>query len=328
MRGWLSPGRGARDERPLDGAADVRLRTRRAAWPGGTHLHGWDPEAPVRPSTGGSFARAAIVAGVALLAPTSSPADPVAVAHAEGLAHGFLALHSLEGTIIADGDLIQTSSGDRVTTRLRFRFKDGSTHDETTVYTQGKSFRFVSDHVVQKGPAFKMAIDSTISASGEVTVRYTEDGKEKVIEDRLELPDDLANGMILTLVKNISPQTPKTTVSMLAITQKPRLVKLEFIPTGEEPFSTPGFGRKAMHYVVKVHVPGIAGAIASLLDKIPPDSHIWILGGDAPEFVKAVTPLAQGGPLWRIELVSPTWPSGTPATKDSEHAKDSRGAKN
>ncbi len=285
----------------------------------------------MRTSTRGSFARIAIVAGVALLAPTSSPADPVAVAHAEGLAHGFLALHSMEGTILADGDLIQTSSGDQVTTRLRFRFKDGSTHDETTVYTQKKSFRFVSDHVVQKGPAFKMAIDSTISASGEVKIRYTEDGKEKVIEDRLELPDDLANGMILTLVKNISPETPKTTVSMLAITPKPRLVKLEFIPTGEEPFSTPGFGRKAMHYLVKVNVPGIAGAIASLLHKIPPDSHIWILGGDAPAFVKAVTPLAQGGPLWRIELVSPIWPSGSTSpettTKDSEHAKDSRGAR-
>lgn len=283
----------------------------------------------MRTSTRGAFARAAIVACVLVLAPTSSTADPVAVAHAEGLAHGFLALHSLEGTILADGDLIQTSSGDRVTTRLRFRFKDGSTHDETTIYTQRKSFRLVSNHVVQKGPAFKMPMESIISASGEVKVRYTEDGDEKVIEDRLELPDDLANGMILTLLKNISPETPKTTVSMLAITPKPRLVKLEFRPAGEEPFSTPGFGRKAMHYVVKVHVPGIAGAVASLLNKVPPDSHVWILGGDAPAFVKAVTPLAPGGPLWRIELVSPTWPSGTtsPATKDSEHAKDSRAAK-
>ena len=137
-----------------------------------------------------------------------SRADPVAVVHSEGLAHGFLALHSLEGTALADGDLIQTSSGNRVTTRLRFRFKDGSTHDETTVYTQRKSFRLVSDHVVQRGPAFKMAIESTVSASGEVKVRYTEDGKEKVIEDRLELPDDLANGLILTLLKNISPERP------------------------------------------------------------------------------------------------------------------------
>ncbi len=84
-----------------------------------------------------------------------------------------------------------------------------------------------------------------------------------------------------------------------------------------------------MHYVVKVHVPGVAGAVATLLDKIPPDSHVWILGGEAPAFVKAETPLSPGGPLWRIELVSPIWPSGStsPATKDSEHSKDSNDAK-
>jgi len=67
------------------------------------------------------FLRVAILAGVALLAPTSSPADPVAVVHPEGLTHGYLALHSLAGTSLADGDLIQTTSGDRVTTRLDFR---------------------------------------------------------------------------------------------------------------------------------------------------------------------------------------------------------------
>lgn len=278
----------------------------------------------------GSFTCAAIVAGVALLAPTSSPAEPVAVAHPEGLAHGFLALHSLEGTALADGDLIQTSSGDRVTMRLHFRFKDGSTHDETTVFTQRESFRLVSNHVVQKGPAFKMPMESTISGSGVVKVRYTdENGKENVIEDRLELPVDLANGLILTLLKNVSPKTPMTTVSMLAITPKPRLVKLEFIPGAEEPFSTAGSERKAIHYVVKVHVPGVAGVIASLLDKIPPDSHVWILGGEAPTFVKAETPLSPGGPLWRIELLSPIWPSGStsPAAKDSKHSKNSKRAK-
>lgn len=286
-----------------------------------------DRESPVRTSTRRSSVRAAIGASVALLvllAPTSSSrADPVAVAHPEGLAHGFLALHALDGTALADGDLIQTSSGDRVTTRLRFRFKDGSTHDETAVYTQGKSFRFVSDHVVQRGPAFKLPIESSISASGEVKVRYTEGGKEKVIEQRLELPDDLANGLILTLVKNISPRTPSTTVSMVALTPAPRLVKLEFVPVGEEPFSTAGFERKAMHYRVKVHVPGVAGAVASLLRKVPPDSHVWILGGEAPAFVKAETPLYPQGPPWRIELVSPVWPSGS-ASPAGKGAKRSR----
>jgi len=278
----------------------------------------------VRTATRGSLIRAAaIVAGVALIGPSSSPAEPVAVAHSEGLTHGFLALRNLEGTVLADGDLVQSSSGNRVTTRLIFRFKDGSRHDETTVYTQRKAFRLVSNHVVEKGPAFKMQMESTIDAgSGQVKIRYTdENGKEKVIEERLELLADLANGLILSLVKNISPKTPKTTVSMLAFTPEPRLVQLEFTPADEEPFSTAGFGRKAMHYVVKVHVPGLTGAIASLLGKTPPDSQVWILGGEAPAFVKAESPLFPGGPTWRIELVSPIWPSGSTssATKDSKN---------
>jgi len=274
-----------------------------------------------------SFLRAAIVACVLLLAPSSSSAEPVAVPHPEGLTHGFIALRTLDGTALADGDLIQNTRGDRVTTRLILHFKDGSTHEETTVYMQRKVFRLVSNHVVQKGPAFKMPIDSTIFANGRVKVRYTdEDGKDKAIEERLELPADLANGLILAMLKNVSPETPKTTVSMLAITPKPRLVKLEFTPTGEEPFSTGGSRRKAMHYVVKVHVPGVTGVVASVLGKIPPDSHVWILGGEAPAFVKAELSLFPGGPIWRIESVSPIWPSGetSPATKDSNDSKEAK----
>ena len=263
-----------------------------------------------------------------LLAPTSSLAEPVAVKHWEGVAHGFLALRTLEGAPLADGDLIETtvptSSGNRVTTRLTLRFKDGSIHEETTVYVQGKTFRFLSDHVVQRGPAFKRSIDSTIAASGQVKVRYSdEDGKEKEIEEHVKLPPDVANGMILSLLKNISPKTPKTTVSMVAITPKPRLVKLDFVPAGEEPFSTAASVRKATHYVVKVNVPGVAGAVASVLGKVPPDSHVWVLGGEAPAFVKAELALFPGGPTWRLELLSPVWPAGSPAPKGSSEAKES-----
>jgi len=272
-----------------------------------------------------SFIFNARLAVVALLAAASSRAEPVAVAHSEGLAHGFLALRSLDGTVLADGDLIQTSNGNRVTTRLLFRFKDGSTRDETTVYTQRKEFHLVSNHVLQKGPTFKTAMESTIdTVNARVKVRYTdEDGKEKVIEQRLDLPADLANGLTLALLKNISPKTPKTTVSMLAISPQPRLVKLEFTRTAEEPFSTAGHERKAMHYVVKVQVPGVAGAFASLLGKTPPDSHIWILGGEAPVFVRSESALFVGGPTWRIEPVSPVWPSDSTlsATRNSKNSQ-------
>jgi hypothetical protein len=239
-------------------------------------------------------------------------AESIAVVKAEGLTHGFLALRTLDGATIADGDLIQVTHGTEVTTRLVFRFKDGSLHDETTVYTQRTRFRLVSDHVVQKGPAFKMPMEATIDArSGRVSVRYTdEDGKEKTIDERLELPIDLANGLVLTLLKNLSPKTPKTTVSMLAITPKPRLVKLEFIPSGEEPLSTGGTGRKALRFLVKVDIPGLTGVVATILDKTPPDSSVWIVEGEAPAFVRSESPFFNGAPLWRIELVSPVWPAG------------------
>jgi hypothetical protein len=41
--------------------------------------------------------------------------------------------------------------------------------------------------------------------------------------------------------------------------------------------------------------------------KQPPDTHVWILGGDAPTFVKFEGPLYSGGPVWRIELSSPAY---------------------
>jgi hypothetical protein len=79
-------------------------------------------------------------------------------------------------------------------------------------------------------------------------------------------------------------------------------------PRGEEPFSVSGSKRTAMHYVIKVEIGGIAGAIAPLVGKQPPDIHVWVLGGEAPAFVKMEGPLFYGGPLWRIELASPVWP--------------------
>jgi hypothetical protein len=95
---------------------------------------------------------------------------------------------------------------------------------------------------------------------------------------------------------------------MVAATPKPRLVKLAITPQGEEPFSLGGSERRAMHYVMKVEIGGVAGVIAPLLGKQPPDIHVWILGGEAPAFIKTEGPLYYGGPSWRIELASPVWP--------------------
>src|SRR5271156_4516587 len=246
----------------------------------------------------------------ALLLPSAILSQsPVAVQYTEGVERGFLVLRTLEGDILAQGDSTQFARGDRVTNHTILRFKDGSINEETVVFSQRRTFRLISDHQVQKGPTFKQPMDVLVDGlTGQVTVRYTDDsGKEKTVTDRLKLPPNVANGMVLTLLKNIQPDVPLTTLSMAAAAPKPRLVKLLISPDGEESFSAGGLTRKATRYVVKVDIGGVAGVVAPLVGKQPPDTHIWILGGDAPSFVKSEGPLYAGGPIWRIELTSPNW---------------------
>jgi len=247
------------------------------------------------------------LASGALLSLKTAGAEPVTVRYSEGLMHGFLELQSLAGKNLAWGETTQVARGNRVTNRMTFHFTDGSVYDETATFSQSGTFRLISDHRIQKGPAFKQSSNTTVdAATGEVTVRYTDkDGREKIRTERLELPPDLANGLILTLLKDIPPTAPRTTLSMLATTPKPRLVTLEVTPHGADPFSVGNIQRRATHYAVKVKVGGIAGVIAPLVGKQPPDIHVWVVDGGAPGFVKFEGALEENGPIWRIRMAPP-----------------------
>ncbi|MEO6965354.1 MAG: hypothetical protein ABI076_05585, partial [Acidobacteriaceae bacterium] len=207
-------------------------------------------------------------------------AEQIPVRNLEGTLHGFLVLSTLEGKTLAAGDLTQVLHGDRVTMRLVFHFQDGSIDDETTVFTQNHAFRFISDHHVQKGPSFPHPMDVTIDgSSGQVVVKYRDDGKEKQLKDHVDLPADLANGLLPVLLQNLKPGAPETKVSYLAATPKPRLVNLAISSRGESPFSAAGLRYKATQYVLKTEIGGVAGLVAPLIGKEPKDIHIWILGG-------------------------------------------------
>lgn len=249
-----------------------------------------------------------LLVSVALLHPRALEAEQVAVRYMEGTVHGFLVLRTQEGKALAAGDLIQVVRGDWLISQLTFHFKDGSVDDEVTVFAQRDHFRLLSYHHVQKGPAFPHPMDVAIDAStGEVKVRTKDGGKDKVQTEHLDLPPDLANGLMLTILKNIRPDTPETKLSYLVATPKPRLVKLTITPHGEDTLTTAGSPHRATHYVVKVELGGIAGVVARLIGKQPQDTHVWILGGKVPAFVKMEGPLYQGAPIWRIELTSPAW---------------------
>lgn len=255
-----------------------------------------------------------------LLQPQTSFADQVAVHYSEGLLHGFLVLRTLEGKTLAVGDLTQTAQGDRVTAKLVLRFKDGSIHEETTVFSQRDKFQVLQYHLIQKGPAFPHSLETSIDvASGQVAVHYTEeDGQEKDVNEKMELAPDLANGIVPTLLKNILASESQVTVSMVANTPKPRLIKLAIAREGEEPFLVGGSTRKATHYVAKVELGAVAGVVAPLIGKQPPDFHFWISSGEAPTFLRSEGPLFSGGPIWRIEQTCPALPRSSTANSHKQ----------
>jgi len=245
----------------------------------------------------------------------------VAVRHTEGLLHGFLLLRSEEGETLAHGELLQGSHAGRVTAHLVFHFKDGSLLDETTVYSQSRDFRLVRYSVLQKGRSFLHPQNLSFDvSSGNVKVQYTgDDGKEQIRSEHMRLPPDLANGLISVFLKNIPPGGTGLNASMLVATPKPRIVRLAMSQQGEDTFLFGPEQRKATHYVVKIELKGITGVVAELVGKKPPDIHTWILRGVAPAFLKSRGPLYAGGPIWQIELTSPTWP--TAAEEKSAGAK-------
>jgi hypothetical protein len=237
-------------------------------------------------------------------------AESALVRSVQGCVHGFLEISSEDGRVVASGDAVQVVHGDRVTSQTIFTFKDGSIDEETTVFSQHRTFQLISDHHVQKGPFFPHPMDVFVDArSGQVTIRSIgKDGKQEVKTVHLQLPPDLANGMVSLVVENMRADASATTVPMLVATPEPRVVKLVISNRGEDNFSLAGFPRKAVHHEIRIELGGIVGLAAPLIGEAPPNIQIWTMSGQAPTFVREQGPIYPDGPMMTIQLASPAWP--------------------
>ena len=238
-------------------------------------------------------------------------ATPVPVRFVEGVTHGFLVLRTVEGDLIASGDLLQVSRRGQVESRMVFRFKDGSLFDERVVFTQQRVFTMQDYRLVRHGPAFTEESEVSLErASGKYRVNTTahKDGQEKALNGTLELPPDVYNGMVITVAKNL-PKGASETVHIVAFTPTPRIIELELVPAGEHKVLIGNLAKAATHYVLKPRLSGWLKLFATLLGRVPPDSHAWIINDEVPAFVKFEGPLFTMGPVWRIELTSARWPN-------------------
>jgi hypothetical protein len=256
----------------------------------------------------------AVILVFAALVPAPVDAAPVGVRSPEGATHGFLLVRSLAGEIIGHGDLTQVvKEGDLVESRLVFRFKDGSLHDEKVAFSQQRVFTLIRYHLVQRGPSFPDQIDVSIDRdTAQYTVRSKagEQGKEEVLTGAFDLPKDAYNGMIVTMLLNL-PKGASETVNLLAFTPRPEVIKLELLLMGEQTVRMGDMSRKVVQYVFQPDIGLIRKFFGKVLGKLPVNFHYdcWILSDEAPSFVQFEGPLQLMGQIVRIELVSPRLPA-------------------
>lgn len=240
----------------------------------------------------------------------TATAEPVSVKHTQGATRGFLVIRSESGAPLGSAEFTQLAKGYVVTSRLVYRFRDGSIDDETMTFTQHGTFHLLRDHHTQKGPFFPKPIDISVDTeTGLVTSKSEDkDGKPKVDVEHMDIPADLANGVIGTLLLNIPKDTAPVKLGFLAPTGKGRLVKLVISPDGEKKFRVAGTSRTASVFRVHVDIGGLAGAIAPIVGKQPEDAFIWVLEGETPALIRQVGQLYVGGPTVSVELAGTSYP--------------------
>ena len=235
-------------------------------------------------------------------------AATVPVLFSEGVTRGFLVVHDVRGSIVAHGDLVQTVKDGEIDKRMTLNFKDGSILDEKVTYTQERGFALKTYRLTEKGPTFDADTEISLNrptGAYRVSKRDHKGGQEKIDEGTIELPTDVYNGMLMTIVKDLPPGANHT-VHFVAFTPQPRIIEIEFVPLAErEKVKIGELTRSAVHYVMKPKLGVWLKLFATVLRRVPPDLHAWILPDEIPTFVAFEGLVGTTDDVWRIEAISP-----------------------
>ena len=234
----------------------------------------------------------------------AAPAQQFVVTHTQRTMHRSMVARTDDGKVLARGEFTQVVQGDEVTMRLNYQFVDGSIDDETTTYRQQGTFQLVRNRHIQKGPFFAKAVDFAVENSTSAAITRTADknGKVHVESEHIELPQDVANGFVGTLLLNVPHDTKAFRVGLLAPVRGGRLIRLLISPEGEQPFHTAGQTLRATVFRIHPELGGVVGVIAKLIGLQPKDVMVWILEGDEPSVVRIVGQLGGYGPVVSSEL--------------------------
>jgi hypothetical protein len=120
----------------------------------------------------------------------------------------------------------------------------------------------------------------------------------------MHLPDDLANGIVGTLLLNVPHNTTPFRVGMLAPVGGGRLIRLLISPEDEQTVHLAGQTLKATVFRIHPELGGILSVIARLLGlQLPKDVMVWVLEGEEPAVAVIVGQLGGSGPVVSSDLV-------------------------
>ncbi len=242
---------------------------------------------------------------VVIACSTAALSEPISVRHIQRPMHRFMTARSEAGKTIATGEFTQDVRGDEVTMRLTYRFVDGSIDDEMTTYRQQGTLRLVRYHHLQKGPFFTKPIEFTVeAATGIVTSRTTDKNGKTLVQSRhMDLPNDLANGFVGTLLLNVPHNTKPFRVGMLVPVGGGRLIPLLISPEGDQTVQLQGHSFDATVFRIHPELGGFVRLLARLLGLQPKDVMVWVLEGEEPAVAVVVGQLGGYGPVVSSDLV-------------------------
>lgn len=243
---------------------------------------------------------------------TPAEAKPVEVQLKEGVTQGYIKVSVPGGETIAEGEVSQVAAGaERIVGRMLLRFHDGSRYDETVIFSQNRTFKLLRYSVAQKGPSFPDEFHFDLDgATGAYTITEGHNPKEHSPRTgKMELPSDVYNGMTVTLLKNL-PESGQVSFHMMSVGPDPALYPVVVRAKDVEAVKTGDRKGEALHYTLQPTVGWFTRSLAWLFSETIPEYNFWLIKHDVPAFARFEGPLYPGGPVWRIEQISPRMATG------------------
>ncbi len=248
----------------------------------------------------------------------------------EGAAHGFPALRSIDGELLAQGEFLQHVEGDAIRRTIHYTFGPGHWVEESSSLRQDPelvqeawSWQEVRDGIVER----RFEIDFE---SGTATAEKREDGRVKRWSAHLDLQPGVAfagSAFSLALGRERERLQRGEPVELQGVgfLPKPKAATLEVSYVGLERMTMGDRTVLGEHYVLHPKIPAIARLFVD-----PPDSNLWLTSPGPAAFLRWEGAMAEtDDPIVRVDLL-PGATSGKAERADpgsstsSATAKDTR----